>query len=238
MTAAVDWAYSTEVQSHTFGDADILPSGNIIGCAWPNTIEQNGVSAYDAFIFEATQAKTRAWELLVRSEKSAMGMEYNNVDEEAPNGWAFYSVERFYETPIVANVEYFPETYVLKFDAWNTHRTATTTTGVFKVYCENSGSLILDGELEFEEFWYTTSVVTTFHPAADCPGQSHVLQLSNSWGATTEVKFNSLYLYNLNTTGTGITSSTTRKRNHQREAKEAYPQAENSLHPWTESPAH
>merc|ERR1711998_440657 len=79
---------------------------------------------------------------------------------------------------------------------------------------------------------------TTFHPAADCPGQTHVLQLSNSWWATTEVKFNSLYLYNLNTTGTGITSSTSKERNHQHEASAASPQAENSRHPWTESPAH
>jgi len=191
MTASEEWSFSTGMMSHTFGDADKLPSGNIIGCAWPNVVRQNAEDLqYDAVIYEVTHKHQIAWELLVRSHASARGEDYGNVVAEAPAGWAFYSVERFYARPLLGSLDYDADSGVLTFEAWNTHRTADKTTASVTMTCTESGTTVMSKTFDFEEFWFTTKVHLTFDTDNDCPDEVHEVVVTNSWGISANLKFN------------------------------------------------
>ena len=109
-TAREVWELKLDDQTCIYGDNDRLPSGNLLGSSWPVVIDASLDFQYDARIFEIVRAtKQTAWELFVvgrRCEKPLDGSSgcVRTQMGGHPKGWSMYSVERFYEAPLVTNI--------------------------------------------------------------------------------------------------------------------------------------
>ena len=99
-TANVTFDYSTGTYSQVFGDNDRMPTGNMLGCWWPS----NKVTADDDACCKVQEvvrdSSDVAFELQVYGEKTCTT---GTCDVE--DGWLMYSVERFYEAPLVYDVD-------------------------------------------------------------------------------------------------------------------------------------
>ena len=105
LVARVRWEWSTDMDSLVYGDADRLPSGNVLGTAWPFEVDASGTHGaeagdvqYDAVVYEAHGASAQvAWKLGVRSWQLSLDAEtYRHADQHEPVGWGIYSAERFF----------------------------------------------------------------------------------------------------------------------------------------------
>ena len=52
MTATVSWAFETGVHSDVYGDADLLPTGHVVACYWPNKLSPAMKEQFDARVVE------------------------------------------------------------------------------------------------------------------------------------------------------------------------------------------
>ena len=111
MVAHVRWSADTlGVAAAAFGDADRLPSGNILGPAWPSTVDPGAATdaKFDAVLYEVhCPSGAAAWKLTVESWQTWFAPDgYNHVGQNAralPLGWAIYSAERLFDAPLLAN---------------------------------------------------------------------------------------------------------------------------------------
>ena len=117
-TATVDWVYEIPFPypygySEVYGDADLLPSGNVLTNWWPQRLSPSrGVDA-DLYVWEVTRDRAVAWELAVFNSGATVGGACDDDAEASPVGgdgpcdrqinlgWKAYSVERFYDAPVV-----------------------------------------------------------------------------------------------------------------------------------------
>ena len=112
LTATVTWRFETGVQSFIYGDADLLPTGNVLATYWPSQLTAEMPEQYDQRIVEIVPgedgaADELAWELLVIGENCTMpaprGCARASNASTVPMGWSMYSVERFYEAPLAVD---------------------------------------------------------------------------------------------------------------------------------------
>ena len=112
LVANITWAFETGVHSTVYGDADLLPTGHVLACYWPQQLSATMRTQFDARVVEIVPARGRgsadevAWELLVHghrcTEPPPTGCARSDASE--PIGWSMYSVERFYLSPVVHQV--------------------------------------------------------------------------------------------------------------------------------------
>ena len=87
----VVWEYALGYQTMVFGDADRLPSGNVLGVAWPYESDDATGVTFDMEAFEVVrETGRRAWQLRVYGGKTADATLWDA-------GWVSYSIERIYE---------------------------------------------------------------------------------------------------------------------------------------------
>ena len=125
MRAHVSWAWDTGMNTLILGGATRLPTGNVFGTAWPRDVvvtknaAQHDTGAavadarYDAVVYETEPTTGRvAWKLSVtsyetlvqRDQVSEDDVRLRHADEGAPLGWAIASAERFYDAPLLTDV--------------------------------------------------------------------------------------------------------------------------------------
>ena len=155
---------------------------------------------YDARVFEVVRAtKQTAWELFVVGRRCTAPADGSRgcVRTETggtPTGWSMYSVERFYEAPLVAAVSCAPAdggAPHLNFTAFNNFKSNGEHTGTYKVFgegqsTEGGDTPLLENDFYFTRHWRETHVSIDVSSAM---GESNSLVGSvavlNQWGDRT-----------------------------------------------------
>jgi len=164
LVCSESWEWNTGDNAEVFGDADLLPSGNILGTSWggyvdPSDLNQEG---YHCHVYEVTRAKDTAWSLSVKPYWSSWmssnpSEAYYRVDGEAPLGWSLYSVENIYSEPIIQELSWNVRSKTFTFTAFNTHRTSHQSPAVIKV--ETSfGEMIYYENILLNEMWLPSRI--------------------------------------------------------------------------------
>ena len=180
--AYLEWEYKLGTLSTIYGDCDPTPAGNVIGSYWnaaygdgtPDAQAQSGV-------IEVTRdTKKVAWHMQVYGEACPTD------DCQAENlgaGWKMYSVERFYDAPVIPGQDaasglraahsgtIMPPTCEdgeLKFSVFNSFKEATEKPGAFDVLLHNMGNTtrkptVASGTFLFAAHWRPTLVTTPVH---------------------------------------------------------------------------
>ncbi|KAH8072205.1 voltage-gated potassium channel [Aureococcus anophagefferens] len=153
-TANVTFDYSTGTYSQVFGDNDRMPTGNMLGCWWPS----HTVTADDDACCKVYGKKT---------------CESGTCDVE--EGWLMYSVERFYEDPMVYDVDCGAER--LSFATANTHKMASDSYGTYKLY-DATGACVAYGDVTWKPHWQR-SVVDVDYAISN----SGTIEVENQYGS-------------------------------------------------------
>ncbi len=101
--ASLTWEYQFDDYSTHFGDNDRLPTGNMLGCYWPMYQYGGNASAdqYDERALEVTRpGGAIAWKLDLKGP----ACDETECERTSGEGWTFYSIERFYEAPLLYNM--------------------------------------------------------------------------------------------------------------------------------------
>ena len=169
-TANVTFDYSTGTYSQVFGDNDRMPTGNMLGCWWPS----HTVTADDDACCKVQEVDRStsgvAFELQVYGKKTC---ESGTCDVE--EGWLMYSVERFYEDPMVYDVDCGAER--LSFATANTHKMASDSYGTYKLY-DASGAYVAYGDVTWKPHWQR-SVVDVDYAISN----SGTIEVENQYGS-------------------------------------------------------
>lgn len=146
------WGYSPE-----FGDNDRLPTGNLLGCFWP---EQLSAKKFKDVTYEARIAEVdRASSMLAYDVKI-----YGNTICESERcqrttkGWKLYSVERFYKRPLIWNVTCDTAANEIRFLTVNNFKQNNEYLGHYNL-TDKSGLLLASGEFNFSAHWRAAEVV-------------------------------------------------------------------------------
>jgi len=114
-TATVTFAYAFQREfpygySEVFGDADLLPSGNVLSAWWPAVRSPQRDLLFDTRLVEVTPAKELAWSYTVFGAASLNcaaddydenPMTLANCAQGISEGWKVYAPEKFFEAPLV-----------------------------------------------------------------------------------------------------------------------------------------
>ena len=175
----VTFSYSMGAYTPHFGDADRLPTGNMLGVHWPD--ELTDATDYDVRAVEVVRDDgDLAWEMKVKGAKcEAKKCSRDN------KGWTSYSIERFYANPILSNVAC--ENAVVTFDVVNNFKQMNVYDGTYMIKTISKDDTVdkTDGTLSFLPHWRTTPVSVDVPSAA---AKATVI-VTNQWGddVSTEV---------------------------------------------------
>ncbi|KAH8098550.1 voltage-gated potassium channel [Aureococcus anophagefferens] len=162
-----------------FGDADRLPTGNMLGVHWPD--ELTDATDYAVRAVEVVRDDgDLAWEMKVKGAKcEAKKCSRDN------KGWTSYSIERFYANPILSNVACADA--VVTFDVVNNFKQMNVYDGTYMIKTISKDDTVdkTDGTLSFLAHWRTTPVSVDVPSAA---AKATVI-VTNQWGddVSTEV---------------------------------------------------
>ena len=104
--ATIEWSHNVGYNSSIFGDADLLPSGNVFGCSWPTdgVLNDGSISTFDCELFEVTEDHEEAWVMRIDGNYGARYNYSMEHDPQYPLGWTMYSAERFYSAVRLAPI--------------------------------------------------------------------------------------------------------------------------------------
>ncbi|KAH8090246.1 hypothetical protein JL720_6562 [Aureococcus anophagefferens] len=189
--AFVDFSYSPlnaypQGYSETFGDNDRLPSKNHLTCWWPGLLDPDLDVMFDAQIQEVTPAQEVAWELSIYGGSDCSDTASYSCIRSINQGWKIYSVERFYDSPVVYNATFFNGT--LEFLAHSSFKLSHRTTGRWDLLYEDR--IVAAGEVVFDAYWKPSTVLaeTTWGRNDSAVRYRNVgLVVTDVWERTTHV---------------------------------------------------
>ena len=162
MEAKVTWEWQTGVHAQIFGDADPLPTGNMVGTFWPATVHTSSADireSFEASAVEVTRNGSIAW-MLGLTGTHEMQPDYDRFDGEAPIGWAFYSVERFYTDLLFKDATADSLSDKVSFSVYNTHRQQFDLSATANITCDNGVSV--SESITIAAHWQETKFDYTF----------------------------------------------------------------------------
>ena len=187
--AQVTWRYGLGHESAIFGDADRLPTGNVLATEWPRVYPSDVAAQYDARVFEVTPESDVAFEVKVvgkACEDDACAD--RSTDGQAPSGWAMYSAERVYFKPLVYDVSCSPSSGArparLAFTTNAAIKLSRTTSGSFAVRAASSAGDIAQGAVVWRPHWLPTTVNVTLALES---AREVTLTVTDEWDLTREV---------------------------------------------------
>jgi len=186
-TARIEWEHALGYNSSEFGDADRLPSGNILGCGWPTDgiLTDGSLATFDAEVFEVTEDHEDAWVMRINGNYMArynFSLHHASRDHGRPMGWTIYSAERFYKAPLVTAVSCSSDG-VLSFTAFQSFKVAYPYAGGYRVV-KADGSVVVDTtSFDFSAF-HRETYVEDFVGSSECASSEHqcVLEVYNRLG--------------------------------------------------------
>ena len=178
MTAEIVFEYATGTYTKVGGDNDLVPTGNFIATWWQSDT-YSADDTYDSAIVEVTTDSEVAFEAKFYSDRECSDDECS-IDDES---WYAYSVERFYEYPVVYSVSC-TEGSTLSFTAHDTHKSTAETSATYKIY-DASGSLMTKGDFDFAAHWRAADVDVS---SSSIPSKG-TLAVVNQYGSTATETF-------------------------------------------------
>uniref|UniRef100_A0A7S2HS18 Uncharacterized protein n=1 Tax=Octactis speculum TaxID=3111310 RepID=A0A7S2HS18_9STRA len=166
------WGYSP-----FYGDNDRLPTGNLLSSFWP--IVKSG-SKYQDVMYDC-----RASEIDRSSSKKAWDMKVYGKGECEDHicdslGWRMYSVERFYETPLVHNATCDATNMIISFVAHNNFKQNNEALGSYNL-TNAMGVPITSGAFNFSAHWRPAYISFPFN-SSDLSLKGFILIVMNQWG--------------------------------------------------------
>lgn len=180
--AKYPWGYSP-----IFGDNDRLPTGNFLASFWPSVLSGEAYEniRYEAKIVEIErQSKAVVWSADFFGELD--GCDSSECVRDRFCGWKMYSVERFYEAPLVTEISC-PEPGVVSFTAFNNFKQNNRYPGAASVI-DRTGVEIARQQFEWTPHWRPTNVVVVFDPGDPHSAGDLDLVVTNQFGDSTSVE--------------------------------------------------
>ena len=212
------WWHQTPHAS-IYGDTDRLPSGNLLGVHWPTTIDAPpSACSYESRMVEIVrETHELAWEATVFGQYPCPSYPCDRTEAHGfaqPEGWAQYQLERFYDTPLVADAVCAragdDDDFELSFTAWNQfkqdnpvrylplalafphprHTLRPPALSFFPLqypgtFRVTSSSSTHTGDFFFKAHWRPAKVAATLHGKFS-EGDVLTLVVKNLWGVETE----------------------------------------------------
>ena len=110
-TATVDWTWEVPLPfpvgyAKIFGDADLLPGGDVLTSYWFGRLAPSLGATADATFAQITPEKAVAWQMEFFNSGDTVGGKCDKdgdagCERSQTRGWKAYSVERFYDGPVV-----------------------------------------------------------------------------------------------------------------------------------------
>ena len=155
---AFPWGYS-----RAFGDADIMPSTNIVASWWPAVLSPSRDLLFDAQLVEVTREKAVAWALsvyghgAVACDADGDAACYQAIDR----GWKIYAAERFYDGPLLFNATLVrtpgAASAALGFVAHSAFKRDDATAGTWALE-DGGGATVAAGAFSFAAHWRASAV--------------------------------------------------------------------------------
>ena len=156
MAANVTFQYDLDVYSNIFGDNDRLPTGNMLACYWPSSTMDYD-NQFSAKIVEIVRETSElAFEVKVVAEAMSEPECPDDVCD-IRDGFFMYSVERFYDAPLVWDASYDRKTGALTFRTANTYKQSSKYDGSWAV-SDADGATRASGTFTFDAYWRATRV--------------------------------------------------------------------------------
>lgn len=171
-TATLVWEYKMGYNTSIYGDADRLPTGNILGSGWPSKGgkgNEGDLDTFDAEIVEVTREDAAvAW----RAEIWGNGR--RKVEASSPYGWIMYSVERVYKGPIISgtpscSTDDDSSSDVLTTTVYNSFKLSSTYGGHYTV-TSFVGDEVTSGAFDFSAHWRETNLEISLDSGACVDG--------------------------------------------------------------------
>lgn len=178
--AKFPWGYSP-----IFGDNDRLPTGNYLASFWPSVLsgEEFEDVRYEAKIVEVErESKVAVWTAEFFGELD--GCDQNECTRDRMCGWKMYSVERFYDAPLITDISC-PEPGVVSFTAFNNFKQNNRYPGT-AIVTDVTGVKIAHQQFEWTPHWRPTNVVVLFD--GHSVGKLELV-VTNQFGVSTGIDF-------------------------------------------------
>ena len=174
-----------------YGDADRMPTGNILSTFWVqgyNTSQwgsRDGREEFDMRIEETvTSTLLPAWRLDVQGPECDGAVCHYKARPMFT--WRAYSVERFYTAPLVWNVSCEAAGATLALATTNNFRQNNPDAATYTV-SDSAGTSVATGSFSFMPHWQATPLTISL---ADCSACEHgTVEVANRWGDTTSASF-------------------------------------------------
>ena len=148
------------------------------GCWWPTDVI-NGSDAYEARVAEITRSTMEtAMQLDVFGKETCADGDLC----DRKTGWLMYSVERFYEAPLVWSAKC--DGKDLRFKAVNNFKQASVYSGTYAVI-DAQGDTLASGDVDFAAHWRETEVTA----ALSSLSKSGTIDVTNQYGDTTSLAY-------------------------------------------------
>ena len=164
--------------SEVFGDADLLPNGNVLSAWWPRHLAPGDGVDFDVQLLQVTPGKDVAWSLSFANTGHFSGpcetIDDAGCERLVLDGWKIYSAEHFYDAPRVSNAAATPAaardgdargdggatqaTYDVAFDAHAPFKRNAPSRGTWTLR-DAAGADVATGDLEFDAHFRTRSYV-------------------------------------------------------------------------------
>ena len=153
--ANVTFQYDLDVYSDIFGDNDRLPTGNLLACYWPSD-SMDYDNQFSAKIVEVVRDSSEvAFEVKITSTAMTEAECPDNVCM-IKDGFFMYSVERFYEAPLVYSYGYDAKTGVVSFTTANTYKQSSRYAATWTVTAADG--TVYSGNFDYKAYWRETDV--------------------------------------------------------------------------------
>ena len=209
-TARLVWEHRLADLSKIYGDCDPTPAGNVLGSYWRSAY--GNASADDqaqAGIVEVSRATREvAWELKVYGracDRARCAMSIGGHDALRSTAWMMYSVERFYDAPVLpspgsalgaptckreAARDGNATVVLLQFTVFDSFKHNSPKPGAFNLTEDGGARVAAAGTFEFEPHWRPTLVTAVAELRAHSGSTTEVeLVVSNARGRATRYEF-------------------------------------------------
>jgi len=186
-TAEEIFSFDTGDQAVVYGGADVLPSGNVIGCSYPDFVfPEIPDLSYHQNIWEVTQDGDIAWRASFKGPNPKNVFDTTSpfshrisACDEPPIGWVIYNVERFYEKPLISKPCKMGGS--IFFKAYNTIRTQNDRPGfIYLIDHTESWEVISKTSFSFQKSWLQEAIEVEV--PADIQNQRELtLKVVNEW---------------------------------------------------------
>lgn len=197
-TATVTWAYKMPLDypygyTPIYGDADRLPTGNVLSSFWPGTQKQED---YDLKVFEVEPVSGDiAWSMEIYRKAYRENRKNAQGEWGSTTGWLSYSSERFYQAPLIWDLVCNKTTDTkdgfvnVSFYTVNSIKQNNFAQGFYKLV-DLGDKVLVANSISFEPHWMATQIHIGYQGLPP-----HLLKVSNEWNQVTEKTVDCVYLH-------------------------------------------